>query len=271
MNTMRKIYLILILLLGAIVINSCYDDVDEIVQQSKKGAVIATVEPLNTIFIVTDLENSATQFVFTTEGSFSKIDVEVQYRKTGSSAIVTTITQATTDTIDVTVPEIVAALGIDMNTLEAEEAFIISLIVTSPNGFSSRSASGQYFCYIACESSLEGTYDAITNGSSTDVDIANPVGTDIASEITLTKVDGITYLLDNSLGGIWEYWYCDLYGECSPIENYIQEFCGSLSGSWTDGYNVFDATGSVDPLTGVLTISWENDWGDKATTVLTPQ
>ena len=58
------------------------------------------------------------------------------------------------------------------------------------------------------------------------------------------------------------------YG-ATPVKAAINDICDTISGTVNDGWNVSDYNGSVDGA-GVITLTWENPWGDHMTITLTP-
>ena len=127
--------------------------------------------------------------------------------------------------------------------------------------------------FVGCPSNLEGTYATVVNGESTDdCCTTNPV-VDLESTVTFTRTGPTNYSLTNFASGAYDYWYCDAYDLCSDtfdgLPAQLLDICGNVQLS--AGYWGSTGTGTVDPNTGVITINWENAFGDNGTTVYTPQ
>ena len=127
--------------------------------------------------------------------------------------------------------------------------------------------------FVGCPSALEGVYSTVVNGTSTDDCCgSNPVE-DLESTVTFTRTGPTNYGLTNFASGADDYWYCGAYGLCSDtfdgLGAQLLDICGNvqlISGYWGN-----NGTGTVDPNTGVITINWQNAFGDQGTTVYTPQ
>jgi len=127
--------------------------------------------------------------------------------------------------------------------------------------------------FVGCPSGLDGVYSTVVNGTSTDDCCgANPV-VDLESTVTFTRTGPTNYNLTNFAAGAYDYWYCDAYGLCSDtfdgLGAQILDICGNVQ--LTAGYWGSGGAGTVDPNTGVITVDWQNAFGDQGTTVYTPQ
>jgi len=128
---------------------------------------------------------------------------------------------------------------------------------------------------VVCESNLAGTYDAVTNGTSTDGDALNNPAVDIQSVITLTATGNPgEYTIDRSTGKAFDAWYFDVYYfEPLDVEGIITDACGSIT---LDSYNspwgeaIIDSSGTID-AGGVITLTATNGFGDTWTIIMTPQ
>ena len=128
-----------------------------------------------------------------------------------------------------------------------------------------------FFTFVGCPSNLEGTYTTITNAQSTDGCCPDPVV--VESVVSITRTGPVNYQLTNFAAGTYAYWYCDPYGLCSDTFNGLPaallDICGNLQ--LNAGYWGSNGTGTVDAVTGVITISWGNAFDDAGVTVYTPQ
>ena len=86
--------------------------------------------------------------------------------------------------------------------------------------------------------------------------------------MTVDPANPLIYTFDDMSFGLYEQGY----GDASPSGR-VQDICGSLSdrGDVDQYSDPFTISGSVDPATGVITLSWSNTWGDFGDVVLTPQ
>ena len=272
---MKKTKIFLLFIATVFLAVSCFEEESEIIHQSTPAGAVAEVTPITSVLIVSDLENSALEFTATVDTDYVSATVNVTYKTTGVTGVAATYTQIP-ETITITATELVNALeGVSFEDLAVPDEFVVTVSVTSPNGVVTSSAESSFSAFVACPSSLQaGTYNAVSNGTSTDTDPAtNPAAENIESVVTITQLGPITFLLENSYGGVMEHFYCGSYGYCGiSDDNMINDFCGELSGDWGDAFgSVVWAEGSYDEATGVITIYWENEYGDNATMVLTPQ
>ncbi len=272
---MKKTKIFLLFIATLFLIVSCFEEESEIIHQSSTAGAVAEVTPITSVLIVDDLANSALEFTAVVDTEYTSATVNVTYKTTGVSGVAATYTTLP-ETITITAAELVDALdGVSFEDLAVPDEFVVTVSVTSPSGVVTSSASSSFSAFVACQSFLQpGTYDAVSNGSSTDTDPnTNTSATDYASVVTISQIGPITFELENSYGGLMEYFYCDSYGYCGIVDNnLINDFCGELSGSWGDAFgSEVWAEGSYDTETNVITIYWENEYGDNATMVLTPQ
>ena len=141
------------------------------------------------------------------------------------------------------------------------------------NAAASTSFTTVFNTFVGCPSNLEGTYNAVVNATSTDDCCGSNPAVDLESTITFTRTGPTNYDVTNFAAGAYTYWYCDAYGLCADtfdgIGAQLLDICGNVSLS--AGYWGNSGAGSVDPATGVITIDWENAFGDAGTTVYTPQ
>ncbi|CAM4346757.1 hypothetical protein [Gillisia hiemivivida] len=124
-----------------------------------------------------------------------------------------------------------------------------------------------------CDSDLAGVYTAVSSGESTDsAPVNNPIE-DFTYTVTISKVEGseLEYTISDGVAGLYIEWYGAAYGYTFETEGNFQDVCGSLSGSWVEGFgSTINLTGTVND-DGTLTISWVNGFGDSATAIYTRQ
>jgi len=180
------------------------------------------------------------------------------------------------------------SLGLDLSFFKVGDSFNLTFPIHSTDGRTFTVALNSDLCQqpaqpsfggcnvrwaIACPSDLAGTYTVVSNGTSTDgcpspatlVDYAYP------SNITFTALGGGRYRLNESLGGQYIAWYGDCYGYDFETANNISDVCNVISGTFATAFQEsYSVTGTVDPSSGVVTISWTNNFGDTGTNVYTP-
>lgn len=119
-----------------------------------------------------------------------------------------------------------------------------------------------------CPSDLAGTYSVLTSGQSTDGAAADPV-VDLPYTVTITKTGENTYSVSDIFAGIYIDWYCDAYGLCNETAGSFTDVCGILSSSFTEPFDSAASLSGTNNGDGTLTISFENGYGDTATSVYT--
>lgn len=157
----------------------------------------------------------------------------------------------------------------------ARSIFDISFTVVNGEGNQATSTI-KSISVIGCDApDISGTYTTVTNGTSTDPDAENNPTVDLASTVTIKKGKNGLYTISDYFAGIYVAWYGTVYGYPGVTARTII-YCSEEDGIITPDFNdrfgdPVQPTGSIDPVTGKITISWINDYGDEATTVFTPQ
>lgn len=122
---------------------------------------------------------------------------------------------------------------------------------------------------VSCPSDLAGTYDVVSNGSSTDPDTPEDA-VNLPYTVTITADGGGSYTISDGVAGVYIFWYSK-YGYTFETPGTFTDICGTLTGSWVERFGCpIDLTGTVNP-DGTLSIQWSNCFGDEATAVYTPQ
>ena len=160
------------------------------------------------------------------------------------------------------------------DNIEAGERLTIVVNLTSADiPLSDNYSSGTHTVQISCESDLAGTYSTVAsggfvNGSGTPGAGGSYSGLTATVTMTVDPANPLIYTFDDMSFGLYEQGY----GDASPSGR-VQDICGSLSdrGDVDQYSDPFTISGSVDPATGVITLSWSNTWGDFGDVVLTPQ
>ena len=120
-----------------------------------------------------------------------------------------------------------------------------------------------------CPSNLEGTYTVLSSGSSTDAAPVNNPIEDFAYEVEVVKTGDKTYTISDGFAGLYIEWYCEAYGTCAEFEGNFRDVCGNLSGAWVGPFESDVSLTGTDNGDGTLTITWENGFGDTATSTYT--
>lgn len=121
---------------------------------------------------------------------------------------------------------------------------------------------------VSCPSDLGGTYNVISNGTSTEPGV--PPADDLEYTVTVTDNGGGSYTISDGVAGVYIYWYTG-FGYTFETPGSFTDICGTLSGSWTEGFGCqVDLTGTVND-DGTLSIHWENCFGDSVDAVYIPQ
>lgn len=130
-----------------------------------------------------------------------------------------------------------------------------------------------YALVATCPSAIaEGTYNAVSGGTSTDgCPPTNPLA-GLNYDVTITALGGGIYEVSDFSAGVYQDWYGACYGYTFETSANISDVCNVLSFSLTEAFGCgVTATGSYDPGTGVLTYTWDNCFGDFGDVTLTPQ
>lgn len=121
---------------------------------------------------------------------------------------------------------------------------------------------------VSCPSDLAGTYQVVSNGTSTDP--GTPPAVNLPYTITLSDQGGGTYKISDGVAGVYIYWYTK-YGYTFETPGTFTDVCGNLSGSWVESFGCEIVLEGVINDDGTLSIKWDNCFGDSAEALYTPQ
>ncbi|MBL6447877.1 hypothetical protein JMN32_16270 [Fulvivirga sp. 29W222] len=159
----------------------------------------------------------------------------------------------------------------------ANERGVVDVVITVIDEDYHASEEKLQITIIGCSApDISGTYDAVSSGTSTDGCPANNPLAGFVGTVTLSAAGSGNYTIDDAFSGVYIEWYGSCYGYTFKTPATIN-FCTQAQGlslvTFTDAFDatVSDTGSSYDAGTGVITYSWENSFGDVATTVLTPQ
>jgi len=292
-----------LILLGFLVMASCQDEdkIYKIPVPISGGAVRATVVPENSLLDGKNLANAAYIFdldAFDFEGGslIEKLDIfgtftDISIDSVFEERLVTTETSFPTR-VTLTAADLASVWGLSITDLGGGDLFDFIFVVTmkdgrvfdphpdienNPNKLSDGicfavEARGTCFLqtFINCPSNLEGTYNTSTTGESPDFCCPE---FDFPSVITLTRLSPNSYEMSEFSGGVYAEWFCAPFGECQDFFEDIGGNMIDICGSITTSAPYFDSIGfgTVDEATGIITIDWDNEFGDYGTTIFTPQ
>ncbi len=164
--------------------------------------------------------------------------------------------------------ETVATLT-DGRTFSAENA------APSITGGNNASFTTAFTTFIGCPSDLPitGTYTSSATGTSTDPGAVPATVTNLASEVTISQAGPTSYTISDIFGGLYEAWYGAPYEFEGDTPAALIDICGAVSiPTFEEPYgSPLVSTYSRNATTGVITITWENGYGDTGTVVLTPK
>ncbi len=274
---MKKLKIFITIMLLPALFVSCFDKEEDVLDPyGKKGAVIPIIESIGSSFYdLQDLDNSFVAFTVNLNEGEKADEIIVQGSYNGDYKRVEVYKGTEFPAaIQISADDITEKLGISKESLELGDVFNYEVLI-SKGGELTRSTV-VLNASVACESDLTGTYNCVANGQSTDSGPGpdeNPA-VDFETVVTLTEgdVNGI-YTISDFSGGLFTLWY-DIYGLSGEYPGTLQDVCGGLSYINTEGPfgSPISGTGSVDPITGVITINGTADsWGDTWNLVLTPQ
>ncbi len=122
---------------------------------------------------------------------------------------------------------------------------------------------------------LEGTYSAVTSGTSTDPGANNNPASGIETEVILSVTDDLgVYSIDKSTGKVFDAWYLGVYyADPQDVAGTLSSQCGEVtltSYQSPFGDAIIQSSGSIG-ANGVITYTAMNEFGDEWSVVLTPQ
>ena len=218
-----------------------------------KSAVLRAVYSGDTIFAPVTVSEEITSLPFTQQVTAS--DLVSLFPSIGNLADIE-IGDVFTFYSDVTLPDGTVIPGRDSDGPNYSDDVITSSLYDIDIAFG-----------VGCPSSLEGTYAFAATGEGGFGDPPTAPWTSTVTSVTLTKTGDTSYDVSDALGHIMVDFY-GAYG-ATPVTAEINDICDTIAGTVNDGWNSSAYTGSVDG-TGVITLTWENTWGDNMTITLTP-
>jgi hypothetical protein len=261
---MKYINRIILLFAFVIVAFGCSEN-ENLVGQRGVAVIPEISDIYPTFFNILDIENAYVQFTVDTDQEVSDAILEISFNGNSARVKFADLTSFPS-TFTITASEAAAVFGISLDDLELGDMFLFEPVITA-NGVTTRSNS-IVNANVACASDLAGTYDLVATGSSPDY--ADP-WTPTQSTVTITSVDGgVTYSITPALGGMIEDLYSMWGGDIRT--GTFQDICGNIENTdVSDGWEEMTYEGSIDPVTGVISITFSNTYGDSGSMTLTPQ
>jgi hypothetical protein len=187
-------------------------------------------------------------------------------------------------TIQITGQEVVEALGLtSVADFEVGDEFNVTFPINTADGRRLTVALNSELCnqpgqpsfggcnvrwVVTCPSDLGGTFNYSTTNITGDVSQgANPAacGTGVSGTVTFTDQGGGIYSISDATFGQYDCAWND-----SPATGvFLNDVCNKLSLSGADQYGLIYTIDVISVTPTVLTIDWENDFGDSGRTTLT--
>ena len=167
------------------------------------------------------------------------------------------------------------------DNIEVGELWGIDITITSTDAEVIEAyATATHSVQVTCLSDLAGDYSVVSSGTSTDTNPATvtPINDYAYGVVTIEETAPGIYAIGGGadyFGGLYEQWYCAPYGSCFDFgSGEFQDICDNLAsvGNWASAFggDNFPVSGTRDPDTGVITMTWTNAFGDQGTNVYTP-
>jgi hypothetical protein len=286
----NKIKKILFLLVMFTMVMACKDESKDPVPDYFRSAIPLFERNTDDSGIINLLEPAQTKVSFTLnkEGlaAVKNIDVLITFNNSisGESETVVFSTEASfPSSIVITQAQLIEAFEpefLTQDTLSIGDSFVIGGAVRLENGtylnggystsvFTDHPVTITY--NVSCTSSIAaGAYTAVTTASSTDdCPVVNPI-VGASHDVTITANGAGVYRVSEFFAGAYKSFYGACYGYTFNTPANFTDVCNNLSFSFEDGFGAaVEGTGTYDPGTGIITYTWENEFGDTGTVVLT--
>jgi len=241
------------------------------VNYDNKGAIVFVSDVDPTFFNL--FEPATTNIAFNVDSQGEAVSsAKMWISRNGSDPIPFADITSLPANFDISLTEAATALGISPDDFMGGDVVTFSFSdVTSAAGVF---PSGYTFNVDAsCPSAImEGTYNSVTTGLSTDACCPDPVT--VEGTVELTSDGAGLYTISDWSAGIYLAWY-EVYGitASTDISGSLKDVCNTISANGiTEPFGTaVEATGTYDPATGIITYEWSNGYADSATVTLTPQ
>lgn len=299
MKNIKKLFAILTLLM---LVLSCENDGGDSKLDLKYGAVVDIQKTANSdtfIDLVTLQNGGDINLSFTINksvGEIASLDVIGLYIKSDGTTIYKGTFSTDVETfpysLNINKQKIFNAFS-EVNSsedFETGDQLTITAVITLKNGtviqlinddgsnnFSSNIATSNLYKLfqtynVSCPSELEGTYNVISSGTSTDSGPSpseNPIS-NFPYTVQITALGGGEYTMSDAFAGVYMLWY-DIYGLDFEVEGKFTDVCGTISGKFPEPFGTdVTITGTVNP-NGTISIHWQNGFDDFGDAVYTKQ
>ncbi len=239
-----------------------------------EGALPSLLSPAPGFFNLIDLDNAANSLSTAIAGeSASTGELFVSYSGAQGSVDAVSLGDVNIPSdINVSLTDVASALGIDIDGVDVGDNFQFILRADTQTGTYS---SAPLNLLASCPSALEGEYTVTTTYGFHDF---LPDYATNTMDMTITKLDNGNYTTTDFSGGLYGTGpYNEAYNTGPLNEVEFAEVCGNIV--WSDQVDPYgplvmteDGTNSVNPETGVITISWTAEgYGENAVSVYTPK
>ena len=260
---------------------SC-DDTEEFLPYAKTVIPVTTgIDGVKTYLDSFNLGTTSTGFILGVAGDLaaSSVDLFVQFKRGmpidttyTDPILLKNVTSLPSDNVW-TAEELAVAVGVDVNTLEPLDRFLITFTTNAADG-EKYPSEDSYVIDVSCSSSIQGTYTAVSSGQSTDDCCPDPAVDVESATITISTTDteGV-YKISDFSGGLWNHWYGPdggNYGANDNNEGEIKDVCNTITFQETTELfgSPISGSGTYDPDAQTITIDWTADsWGDVGTSV----
>ena len=236
----------------------------------QKGALVVISDVQTGFYNFADPNNASIGFTVDDFGADAS-NINIFKSLNGGTPVMHSSVTSFPSTLTVSLAD--AANGLtDLASVELLDQFTFTFDIATPDG---TFPSGESLAIdVSCVSDLGGEYTAVTVGQSTDGCCPGTVET--GGPVTLTDLGGGEYTISDWSGNIYFTWY-EIYGVTAAyvadggVSTTIKDVCDVISAEFTEPFGTATTlTGSVEPSTGVITLSWVTGYADAATVVLTP-
>lgn len=264
-----KNILLFSLIISVAFLSGCDDDEVNYIGKRNAGFVPVISDLNPAIYIEGQIDNSYVEFNVSVEedADIDEAFVEVSFNGVSERLRVYDITSFPAS-LTFHALDVVEDLGLSADDLEGGDFFLFEVVTRSGTVVSRSSASVSIL--VACPSDIAGVYSLVAKGTGGG-GLGALAGWESSIEtIEITSKDGgVTYTIEPALGGLMVDFY-SAYGATTVVGEF-QDICGTITNAVVnDGWSAVNYSGSVDSETGIITISWDNPWGDKANMTLTP-
>lgn len=272
---MKNIWLFSFLCIVALLSDACLEDSGELADTANIDAATLTVNPGGTVVrgVTQQITFPVVLTTMSDPGLVQSVDVILNFNgmnNTVEHMKVLTLTNLPAE-VTFTLDELLSQAGLTVDQLNARDSWTYSYMLNNATGNPWKILQETRFTYI-CPSSLAGAYRAVSSGTSTDDCCLTPVD-NITATVQLTETGPGVYELSDFTGGLYLEWY-DVYGITRPEDSpgNLEHICGEVRLVQTvePFGTAVSGTGTYNDVTGEITYSWQNGYGDTGTVTLTP-